>query len=530
MSGPFAGSTVPPADYGGTQLAGSQQFDRYVGVAMALASQKIYFNDGEYPATVITRFTQLLNAGVQLVACYRPPFTGLPSTTYPTDRTQLGTSVAALVSAAASAGAPTPKVVLWQEPQNGQNNMSASQCHQMFTYYAATVRGAGAKVIYDTATHGGSAAALSYYPGASLCDEVLADFYGNTFERGVRLDGPGSLVAQAQADSKPFGWGELGSTLDPSQTPTQAQQRAYFNYVIGVITPLLADGLASDSMWYNGITNNWNTINSSTDFRVSLLNQLWNAYQPGPGPPPPPPPPPPPQPVVAGAFSNVTWGPAGALDAVLAAADDAQRNTWPTALAKQHVAFDPQSWSALMPNPQTIPVTLTLQGTPPLNIPGATSGQVLVSDANGNLTPGSSAAASVNFKPTSPTGTTSVSEVMMGLGATVTYTPATTGIVTITITGYATASGGAANVTLDPRSGTGTAPANGAAATGTPFGNGGAGAAVHVGGTTNIVAFAFTDRLTLTAGTQYWFDLAIATSANTGSIQNLSINIAEQLV
>lgn len=38
-----------------------------------------------------------------------------------------------------------------------------------------------------------------------------------------------------------------------------------------------------------------------------------------------------------------------------------------------------------MPNPETIPATLALQGTPPITLPAGTAGQVLVSDGSGNL-------------------------------------------------------------------------------------------------------------------------------------------------
>ena len=396
MAGPFAGSTCNSSQYGGTQLGASQQFDSYMGadVPMALASQKVYWNAGQYPTNPATygsgRFQALLNAGVQLVLCYKPPFKGLPGTTYPADRTAMVNSITAFVSAAATAGAPRPKHIYWQEPQNGQNGMSAAQCQQMYTYYSAATRGTGSKLIYDSATHGGAASMVAYYPGGSLIDEVLADFYGNTYARGVRVDGAGSLLAQAHADGKPFGFGELGSALSAASVPSPAVVRAYMNYCIGIITADLAAGRqVSDSMWFNGLGNNWNTINSASDFRVALLNALWVAYQGAPGPPPPPPPPPPPVPLVPASSTSVTFGPPSNLDAVLAAADDAQGSQWPGALQRQHIAFDPEFWSALMPNPQTIPATLTLQGTPPLNVPGGAAGQTLVSDDSGNLTLGS---------------------------------------------------------------------------------------------------------------------------------------------
>lgn len=128
-------------------------------------------------------------------------------------------------------------------------------------------------------------------------------------------------------------------------------------------------------------------------------------------------------------------------------------------------------------------------------------------------------AASAVFKPAAPTGTTSTTPVMMGLGSAITFTPAGTGIVKITVTANVIISAGVAgSVLVGGRYGTGTAPANAAAASGTVFGPA-TDPTIRVGVATSAGApLAIADRLALTAGVTYWFDLAVTqgTGSNTG--------------
>lgn len=136
--------------------------------------------------------------------------------------------------------------------------------------------------------------------------------------------------------------------------------------------------------------------------------------------------------------------------------------------------------------------------------------------------------ASVNYKSATPASSASLTAVMVGLGST--YTPGTTGIVEITLTGYAGTLTGVSTQTIGGRYGTGSAPANGVAATGNRWGSS-SDTVNHTNGVATVVAFAFTDRLALTAGTTYWFDLVQATGNATDSVQlsNISMNIKELL-
>jgi hypothetical protein len=109
--------------------------------------------------------------------------------------------------------------------------------------------------------------------------------------------------------------------------------------------------------------------------------------------------------------------------------------------------------------------------------------------------------------PGNPTGTTSTTQVMMGLGATCAITPKTTGNVYLVITGQAANNTAADGVNGQLMLGTDAPPANGAASTGVAAGNG------FVFAANGTAASGFTGSTVLTnqpLGTAIWFDLRIA--------------------
>jgi hypothetical protein len=129
--------------------------------------------------------------------------------------------------------------------------------------------------------------------------------------------------------------------------------------------------------------------------------------------------------------------------------------------------------------------------------------------------------------PANPTGTTSLSDVMMGVGSTCKITPAVSGRVKIEVFGAINSTGGFQSTAI-VKYGTGSAPANAAAVSGTSVGNT---TVVAGSGTTNLsTPFANGGIITgLTVGTQIWIDLAVHTSnaANTASVNNLSCSAME---
>lgn len=127
--------------------------------------------------------------------------------------------------------------------------------------------------------------------------------------------------------------------------------------------------------------------------------------------------------------------------------------------------------------------------------------------------------------PSNPSGTSSTTGVMMGLGAA--YTPTRSGVVYVRIRGGMNnnTAGDGANVKI--YCGTGTAPANQAALTGTQKG-----AASQVDyfptASKNFPFGVDTVISGLTLNTAYWFDLALAAvTGGTATLTNLEVVIVE---
>lgn len=137
------------------------------------------------------------------------------------------------------------------------------------------------------------------------------------------------------------------------------------------------------------------------------------------------------------------------------------------------------------------------------------------------------AGAILQQSPADPTGTSSGTDVMMGLGTTCTLTPVQSTRVALNFQGQAqnAAAGGVASV--QARFGTGTAPANAAAATGTTVGS-----KVHSlqSSANSAVMYRAGGVITgLTLGTAYWFDVAVSniSTGTTASVTNNSCDAHE---
>lgn len=116
----------------------------------------------------------------------------------------------------------------------------------------------------------------------------------------------------------------------------------------------------------------------------------------------------------------------------------------------------------------------------------------------------------VSFTPGDPTGQTSATYVMMGLGTTATITPVYTGRVLLIATGVMGNSGAAGDgTTIQMSFGTGTAPANNAAVTGTQLGNQEAFIASTTAGQQGFCLISVTTAMTV--GTATWIDIALKT-------------------
>jgi hypothetical protein len=139
-------------------------------------------------------------------------------------------------------------------------------------------------------------------------------------------------------------------------------------------------------------------------------------------------------------------------------------------------------------------------------------------------------AASVSYTPADPAGNATGTLLMAGLGATCVFTPGLTGKVQVTCTGVILNNAGDGSF-LRGSYGTGTAPANGAALAGTKWGTG-ADSQLQVKGASasSGIPFSMTQVLSLTAGTAYWFDVAVAENGGgTSQVTNVVYSMTELL-
>lgn len=194
---------------------------------------------------------------------------------------------------------------------------------------------------------------------------------------------------------------------------------------------------------------------------------------------------------------------------------------------------------AIGPNVSTIP-TLQMSGEGALPIvrsDGAAlrlsdiaSGMVMMLENTGTswrlLNPSNgTAGATLTAWPTNPTGTTSLTGVMMGLGGTCALTPISTGRVFVTFNVNMTNNNVAGSTFGRVQYGTGTAPANAAAISGTALSQN------AVATASNTTSFAGTRGgiiLGATPGIALWFDMAVgAIGAGTAALTNVDCSAFE---
>lgn len=150
-----------------------------------------------------------------------------------------------------------------------------------------------------------------------------------------------------------------------------------------------------------------------------------------------------------------------------------------------------------------------------------------LSGGNRNMLSSANPSTTVQTGVSAPTGTTSTSGVMMGMGTTCKITPSSTGRVQVRFVG-STQNTGIRQNTMNVRFGTGTAPTNGAALTGTAvMGNS---VATTIFAANSPVAFDVGGTIFgLSIGTAYWLDMNLATNnaADTASILNMNCTVVE---
>lgn len=164
--------------------------------------------------------------------------------------------------------------------------------------------------------------------------------------------------------------------------------------------------------------------------------------------------------------------------------------------------------------------TVTLPNNVPIGI-----GTALTSSGAGG-TALATGGATLSAAPSNPTGTTSATAVMMGLGGSCTLTPVASSRVHVTIQGDVANSGVSNTATFQAKFGTGTAPVNGAANAGSGIASTSLQLTEAVGG--NVFPFSFSGVITgRTPGTALWFDMNLAATAGTSTLTNLTCSAFE---
>lgn len=256
----LAGATIPTACFPGgtTQDQANSAFTALFPAGTPWQTVKVYFNAGSYPAQVNTGNVGSYAAqGIQCVLCFKPPFLGLPSTTYPTDLAALEKTLQIYSGLKPSIynGPPVKAiVVLWQECQNKKNNMSASQYINCVKYYGPTIR-KYYPLYYDS--NGQAESNQSPYfpgPGNTWVDGVGIDYY-EAHWLPVNLGGPGVTLATmdgiARSNGLPLAIFEWGiNTTVPVQA---ANYPAYVEYMQSIMAARLSSNLVNGPIiWYNG--------------------------------------------------------------------------------------------------------------------------------------------------------------------------------------------------------------------------------------------------------------------------------------
>lgn len=177
-------------------------------------------------------------------------------------------------------------IVLWQEPEIGSKNISASDYQAGLQFYGPTINQAGLPLVCDIGSGAGTATLTAYGNAAVNSGVQLAglaqDFYAPVYtNQGVRLN---TLAAIADKAGLPFGVFEHGCV--PSKF-SQAQCTEYMSYIRTFMVSRLQSGkLCLPVLYYNGQCSSTGSGDLTSpigqdpsvtpDFRIALWQQLYD--------------------------------------------------------------------------------------------------------------------------------------------------------------------------------------------------------------------------------------------------------------
>lgn len=269
------GSTVSYLNFpsGTTESQAIAQFNTACGRTMQIG--KIFFDTNSYPTSINSQLQGYIDNGMQAILNYKPPFN-------PTTQAAL-TSIINSVNALKGHGLNVAMVLLWEEPQNTKNNLSAAQNIAMHIAYNSPVTGifaqTGVPVWYDAAgskfTEWASYAPVTPNTTQNYVQGVAVDAYADVFTtNNLTL---ATIEAVADNAGLPFGVLEVGVSADEKTIVTQAEFEAFFlGVVMGTMAARLSAGKVNGPViYYNDtVTTSPNMLvptNNNTPYRQAIL-------------------------------------------------------------------------------------------------------------------------------------------------------------------------------------------------------------------------------------------------------------------
>ncbi|MBV9853915.1 MAG: hypothetical protein JOY82_05245 [Streptosporangiaceae bacterium] len=245
-----AAQTVPPASFpaarvgatfdlfpfppGTTYPQAVDIWNRTTGTKMRC--WKVYYQLGEFPASIDARIQTMINRGIQALISFKPAIKHSSA-----ERDKLAKAVRMFHRAGLTA-----EVCLWQEV--GPKDMTAAQYHSYVQYYGPAIR-AYYPLVFDAPGYQGPKEWASYDPGHALVDGYAVDFYcGDYVNKKYTLEPLAALAGRL-----PVGIWEIGNTASSKFMPTAAEITAYLGYITSFLSHRAASGLPVGSVaWYNG--------------------------------------------------------------------------------------------------------------------------------------------------------------------------------------------------------------------------------------------------------------------------------------
>jgi hypothetical protein len=263
------GSTFAGA-YPSQPVADQQPVTFNTNVGRTATAGKYFPGPQNFPTVPDQHVQTYIDNNMSCYICYIPSYTKGGSGGYKASET---TAMIASANALHAAGLKIAGLILWNEAEDGVNQLSGPTYVAGMAFHYSGLHIAGYRVI---SCHAGfQINQLAAYDPFPNCDAYLVDFYGNDYLNGGRID---PLFALGQTRSLPAGVGEF-NTANAKATLSVADGTNYLNYIYGLALAQLQAGFALEAFmwWWDDSAKSGNLsgpILSPGDFRVPLLQKI----------------------------------------------------------------------------------------------------------------------------------------------------------------------------------------------------------------------------------------------------------------